>query len=79
MLEEVQEYTEGGAITDDRTLVVMKVQVSAPASPRVVRAAWRAVDPVHTTPGFSYRGSRCLRRRSVEEVAEASGNPRPYL
>jgi sigma-B regulation protein RsbU (phosphoserine phosphatase) len=26
MLEEVQEYTEGGAITDDRTLVVMKVK-----------------------------------------------------
>jgi phosphoserine phosphatase RsbU/P len=26
MLEEVQEFTEGGAITDDRTLVVMKVK-----------------------------------------------------
>src|ERR1700680_898823 len=26
MLEEVQQYTEGGAITDDRTLVVMKVK-----------------------------------------------------
>jgi len=26
ILEEVQEYTEGGAITDDRTLVVMKVK-----------------------------------------------------
>ena len=26
MLEAVQEYTEGGAITDDRTLVVMKVK-----------------------------------------------------
>ena len=26
ILEEVQEYTQGGAITDDRTLVVMKVK-----------------------------------------------------
>ena len=26
MLEEVQEFTQGGAITDDRTLVVMKVK-----------------------------------------------------
>jgi sigma-B regulation protein RsbU (phosphoserine phosphatase) len=26
MLEEVQDFTEGGAITDDRTLVVMKVK-----------------------------------------------------
>ena len=26
ILEEVQEFTQGGAITDDRTLVVMKVK-----------------------------------------------------
>jgi serine phosphatase RsbU (regulator of sigma subunit) len=26
LFEEVQEFTQGGAITDDRTLVVMKVK-----------------------------------------------------